>query len=151
METNLDLLHAVDGKAPPARRSVSTVRLVAAVLAIAAMLSFGMRLNHSNASATVGAVAYCVTVDGSPADAGLNTALYTTGGQQLQLYSAGTTDAHGCGVFNYVPVGTLFFVTVWSAGGDQVGNSAWFESDAMTVAPTVQLDTPGFYNRLALH
>jgi hypothetical protein len=50
-----------------------------------------------------------------------------------------------------VPIGQIFFVSVWSDDGTQVGNSQWFQADAMTIAPTVQLDTPGFYNRLALH
>lgn len=151
METNLDLLHAVERKSPQGAASVSNLRLVAVVLSLAALVVFGMRFEHSDAAVTVGAVAYCVTTDGSPADEGLQTGLYTFGNSQLSRYSAGATDHNGCGVFNYVPIGQVFFVSVWSDDGTQVGNSSWFESGAMTIAPTVQLDTPGFYNRLALH
>ena len=156
METNLDLLRTVQTNPRNGPEQVSTVRLFAVVMAIAALVAFGMRLEGSNtasakAVATVGAVAYCVTVDGSPADAGLETGLYTFGANQLSRYAAGTTDYNGCGVFNYVPVGQIFFVSAWSDDGTQVGNSSWFEADAMTIAPTVQLDTPGFYNRLAFH
>jgi hypothetical protein len=151
METNLDLLRTVETKTPKGSNQVSTLRLFAAVLAIAALVAFGMRHENSNAAATVGSVAYCVTTDGSAADAGLQTGLYTFGANQLSRYSAGETDHNGCGVFNFVPVGQLFFVSAWSDDGTQIGNSSWFESDAMTIAPTVQLDTPGFYNRLALH
>src|SRR5215218_10174487 len=111
METNLDLLRTVDAKAPKGTHQVSTLRLFAAVVAIAAMVAFGMRLNHSNAAATVGAVAYCVTTDDSPAGAGLETGLYTFGANQLSRYTAGVTDHNGCGVFNYVPIGQVFFVS----------------------------------------
>lgn len=151
METNLDLLRTVDTKPPKAPSQGSTLRLFAVALAIVAMAAFGMRLNDSNAAATVGAVAYCVTTDDSPASAGLQTGLYTFGSSQLNRYAAGATDHNGCGVFNYVPIGQIFFISAWSDDGTQVGNSQWFEVDAMTVAPTVQLDTPGFYNRLAFH
>ena len=151
METNLDLLRTVDTKPPKESSQGSTLRLFAAVLAIAAMVAFGMRLNDSHAAATVGSVAYCVTTDGSPASAGLETGLYTFGASQLSRYTAGATDHNGCGVFNYVPIGQIFFISAWSDDGAQIGNSEWFEVDAMTIAPTVQLDTPGFYNRLALH
>ena len=151
METNLDLLRVGDANVPKGPTQTSTLRLLSVVLAIAVIVAIGARLNHSDAAAEVGAVAYCVTTDGSPASAGLRTGLYTVGDDQLSRYSAGVTDHNGCGVFNFVPVDTLFFVSAWSADGQQMGNGAWFESDAMTIAPTVQLDTPGFYNRLALH
>jgi hypothetical protein len=151
METNLDLLRTVEPKVPNGTNTASTLRLFAAVLAIAAMVAFGMRLNDSHAAATVGSVAYCVTTDGSPASAGLKTGLYTFDTNQLSRYSGGVTDHNGCGVYNFVPIGQIFFVRVWSDDGTQVGNSQWFQADAMTIAPTVQLDTPGFYNRLALH
>lgn len=156
METNLDLLRTVDTEPRNGTGQVSTIRLFAVVLAIAALVAFGMRIGGSNAAATntvatVGAVAYCVTMDGSPASAGLETGLYTFGASQLSRYAGGATDHNGCGVFNFVPVGQIFFISAWSDDGTQVGNSSWFEADAMTIAPTVQLDTPGFYNRLALH
>lgn len=151
METNLDLLRTVDTRSPGGPGRVSTLRLITIVLAIAALVAFGVRHEDSNAAATVGAVAYCVTSDGSAADAGLKTGLYTYTANQLSRYSAGVTDHNGCGVFNFVPIGQIFFVSAWSDDGNQVGNSPWFQADAMTVAPTVQLDTPGFYNLLALH
>lgn len=152
METNLDLLRTIDTGAPAPQRPFRTLHLAIALLIVAAALAFTMRPVHqSSASANIGAVAYCVTSDGSPAQSGLHTALYTAGTTGLELYDAGSTDHNGCGVFNYVPVDEIFFVTAWSSDGVQVGNSSWFESGAMVVAPTVQLDTPGFYNRLALH
>jgi hypothetical protein len=151
METNLDLLR-VDAKPPRGLSQTNTLYFSTVLLVIAIVMAFGVRLNHSDAAAsTAGAVAYCVTTDDSPAQAGLTTGLYTVGADQLSRYSVGVTDHNGCGVFNYVPVDTLFFVSAWSVDGQQVGNGAWFESDAMTIAPTVQLDTPGFYNRLAFH
>lgn len=125
------------------------VALAVAVLAAASMVL--PQASSANSTATIGAVAYCVTTDGSPADAGLHAALYTLGSDELLAYATGTTDANGCGVFNYVPVDTLFFMVVWSADGQRVGNGDWFESGAMTIAPTVELDTPGFFGRLALH
>lgn len=151
MKTNLDLLRAVD--VDPSREvpPVSKLRLFTVVLAIAALVAFGVRHEHSNAAATVGAVAYCVTTDESPTGAGLQTGLYTFGANQLSRYASGVTDHNGCGVFNFVPIGQNFFVSAWSDDGSQIGNSRWFQTDAMTIAPTVQLDTPGFYNRLALH
>jgi hypothetical protein len=150
MEANFDLLRNVDTGQP----RVSFARLSVVVLAIAALLAVGLRLetsNAANASVGVGSVAYCVTMEGQPADAGLKAGLYSVGDNQLSRYASGATDHNGCGVFNYVPVGENFFVSVWSSDGTEVGNSAWFEADAMTIAPTVQLDTPGFFNRLALH
>jgi hypothetical protein len=151
METNLDLLRTVDTNPRKETSRVGTLLLFAGAMAMVAAVMLGMRLNHSNAAATVGSVAYCVTTDGSPANAGLQTGLYTFGSSQLSRYTAGVTDHNGCGVFNYVPVGQVFFISAWSEDGSQLGNSSWFETDAMTVAPTVRLDTPGFYNRLALH
>lgn len=154
METNLDLLRTVDTSLPSGQPRMSLARLSVVVLAIAALLSFGLRFDSTNAASAstgVGSVAYCVTMDGSPADSGLETGLYTFGDSQLSRYAGGATDHNGCGVFNYVPVGEIFFVSVWSSDGTQVGNSDWFEADAMTIAPTILLDTPGFFNRLALH
>ena len=124
METNLDLLRTVNPKAPQGTSSVSTLRLFTVVLAIAALVAFGVRYESSNAAVTVGAVAYCVTSDGSPADAGLQTGLYTFGDNQLNSYASGVTDHNGCGVFNFVPVGQIFFISAWSDDGAQVGQQS---------------------------
>jgi hypothetical protein len=129
----------------------AALRVLGVALALTVLVAVGMRAPHAHAAAAVGAIGYCVTTDGSPADAGLRSGLYTLGDGQLVEYASGTTSASGCGVFNYVPMGEIYFISVWSEDERQAGNSSWFEVDAMTIAPTIQLDTPGFYNRLALH
>jgi hypothetical protein len=154
MKANRDLVQPVVPRPSGAAPQASLLRLIALAVAISALAAFSARLDHSsaaNAAGQAGSVAYCVTMDGSPANAGLKTGLYTAGTDQLSRYAAGATDYNGCGVFNFVPVGQVFFISAWASDGEQVGNSVWFEAGAMTVAPTVQLDTPGFYNRLALH
>jgi hypothetical protein len=135
MKSNLDL---VDG-ARVSRDRMRAVRLVAAVLVFVAIVAFGSRHPAPSAASNVGSVAYCVTSDGAPAASGLHTALYTVGDTQLELYTTGLTGYHGCGVFNYVPVDEVFFVSAWSEDGAQVGNSNWFQADAMTVAPAIAL------------
>lgn len=122
-------------------RGKGALRLFVSVLAIAAILACGVRRPTPSAAADIGAVAYCVTDNGSAA-AGMHTALYTLGEAELDLYATGTTDRGGCGVFNYVPVDQSFFITAWSEDGRRAGNSSWFSSDAMIVAPTVELYSP---------
>jgi hypothetical protein len=129
----------------------AALRVLGVALALTVLVTAGMRAPHANAMIGVGAVSYCVTTDQSPADAGLRTGLYTVGSDELYEYASGTTDVNGCGVFNYVTAGDIYFISVWSEDQQLVANSSWFETDAMTVAPPISLDTPGYYNRLALH
>lgn len=119
--------------------SKRSLRLALTVLAIAAAMIFGARKLHPSAAANIGSVAYCVTSEGAPAVAGLNAALYTVDEGQLALYDSGNTDHNGCGVFNYVPVGQPAYIVTWSDDGLQAGNSSWFRSDAMVVAPVIEL------------
>lgn len=143
METNLDLLRTVDRDAPSSPGPIRGVYWLCAMLVVAGAVAIGVRMGgNPGIAANTGTVAYCVTADGAPAQAGLRTGLYTADAYGLTQIKRSVTASNGCGTFAGVSLDTLVFVSAWSADGSRVGNSAWFQPGPDAAVPVVALDTP---------